>query len=182
MTRLIAVIFLGWVLGLQTAQATPIRYDFSQTGFSGGAEVTGFFLGDDLDGNGQLSSFRGEVSGFQLNFSGNSWVHGFSLDLSDLLGLVYDLDGGILGDGSDLDGEGMLAWDWNHLFAAGVGPLGLECGQDPICGGVASHHHLSLSGEAIMVTAQVPEPAMGLLFMLGFVGLVWARRKSRQTD
>ena len=75
------------------------NYSFSQSGWTGGALVTGSFSGLDLDGDDQLNSFHGEISAFSMHFSGNGYAGAFSLGLADLHGLIYDLDGGPLGDG-----------------------------------------------------------------------------------
>ena len=61
-------------------------FTFVQAGFSDGAEVTGSFSGVDLDGNGQLSTFESELTAFEMSFSGNRLVDGFSLGLDDLFG------------------------------------------------------------------------------------------------
>jgi hypothetical protein len=89
-------LFLCLLISFNSANAS-LSFDFSQGGFDGDASVTGMFAGDDLDGNGQLSSLAGEVADFSMSFSGYSFVASFSLGFSDLLGLVYDLDGGPLG-------------------------------------------------------------------------------------
>jgi hypothetical protein len=135
------------------------EFTFTQAGFSDGAEVTGAFSGTDVDGNGQLSWFAGEVTAFVMSFSGNSLVDAFSLDFSNLFGLVFDLDGDI-GDGLDLDIEGIGAASGTHFYAVGPGPFAF-------CDGI----------EDCGVVAQVPEPASLGLFGLGllFVGL--GRRK-----
>ena len=88
----------------------------------------GSFTGDDLDQNGQLASFNGEISAFEMTFSGNSTVAAFSLAYPDLYGLVYDLDGGPLGDGLSLGIEGIGADDATYIYVAGPGPFD-ECGQ-----------------------------------------------------
>jgi len=88
-------------------EGAPGVFDFSEGGFSDGATVTGFFTGEDLDSDGQLSSFDGEITDFAMHFSGNSLVAAFSLSFSDLFGLVSDLDGADLGNGSDRYIEGV---------------------------------------------------------------------------
>lgn len=181
MKRAIGVLLVGWMLALQTANATPITYDFHQGGYGGGADVSGFFLGDDLDGDGQLSSFAGEIFDFELNFSGAGFVPGFSLTFADLFGLVYDLDGGLLGDGTHGAVEGILAWNWDSLFAAGPGPLGLTCTAGSTCSVAANWSGALFSAEGIVVTAQVPEPAAGLLILIGLAGLVLARRQVKHS-
>ncbi len=170
----------GWLLTTQ-AQATPIGYEFYQGGYAGGAYVSGFFLGEDLDGNGQLAAHRGEVSGFRMLFSGFDGEMAWSLGQTDLLGLVYDLNGGPLGDGFRGRGEGMLAWGETG-FGAGVGPLGLICALQLACGVVAQSGELLLSHELVHVQQSghyvaVAEPGPLGLILMGAVALVLARRR-----
>lgn len=117
----------------------------------------------DTDGNGQISSFRGEVTGFGLSRSGNSLVPAFTPDFLTLFGLVYDLDGGLLGDGLTMDVEGMGAQNQSFFFFAGPGPI-VECGDAGRCG--------------IVGTSDVPTPAALALFGLGILGLDAATRRS----
>jgi hypothetical protein len=138
------------------------RWLFQQGGFEEGAEATGFFEGTDLNGNGQLSTFDGEVTGFGMSWSGNSLVPAFSLDFLTLFGLVYDLDGGPLGDGLTMDIEGVGASDLRFFYVAGPGPI-FECGDAGRCG--------------IVGTIDVPAPAALALFGLGLVGLGAATRR-----
>ena len=71
-----------------------MTFSFSQAGFTGGGIVTGVFIGEDLNGDGQLGSFLGEITDASMQFSGNGTVTQFDLTFSELFGLVYDLDGG----------------------------------------------------------------------------------------
>lgn len=95
-------IFLFLVVCINSVNAAPIVYNFSQAGFDEGASVTGMFTGEDLNGDGQLSNFdpdnfnidTGEITDFIMDFSGNSLVSPFSLGFADLHGFAYDLDGG----------------------------------------------------------------------------------------
>jgi hypothetical protein len=155
-------LFLCLLISFNSANAS-LSFSFSQGGFDSGASVTGMFAGKDLDGNGQLSSLAGEVTDFSMSFSGNSIVSSFSLGFSDLVGLVYDLDGGSLGDGLNLDVEGVLAS--NGVFFYGLG----------INGGDVFEHFTnpSFSPELVTVTpTNVPVPSAVWLFISGFIGLL----------
>jgi hypothetical protein len=75
-------------------------FTFSQTGYAEGATVTGRFAGVDLDGNGILVHFPGqiappintlELTEFSMQFSGNSLAPEFDLTVDDLFGFVYQL-------------------------------------------------------------------------------------------
>lgn len=148
---------------VQVTEVSPGTFDFSQGGFSDGATVTGFFVGTDLDNNGQLSSFEGEVSDFGVTFSGNSKIGAFSLGFSSLFAVVYDLNGGPLGDGVDGDVEGIGTFNVPE-YVAGAGPFGAPCDGSNICGAVVTI---------------VPEPASWAIMLLGFSGIGWARRLAR---
>lgn len=178
-----ALTYIGAMITLLfslSVQAIPMTYDFTQGGYFGGASMTGQFIGEDLDQNGQLSSFAGEISGFQLSFDGGGFVASFELGLQDLFGLVYDLDGGVLGDGIDQHIEGLLAFGQDALLAAGPGPLWNVCDQGVICSVALSGYQALFSKESIVVsehTVAVPEPGSMGLILIGVVGLFMARRR-----
>lgn len=140
-------------------------FSFIHGGFTDGAFVSGSFSGSDVDGDGQLSSFDGELTAFTMSFSGNALVGAFTLDFGDLFGLVYDFDGDI-GDGVILDIEGIGVGSF-PLYIAGPGPLAA-------CDGVADCGLVDGPGPA-----PVPEPAAMALFGLGLIGLGAARRRRR---
>lgn len=85
---------VGFVIALifsyQTV-ASPITYSITQTGWSGGGEVSGIFSGEDLNHDGYLSLVDGEVSGYHITFSGNASVPTFSHSLVDLEFFRYTL-------------------------------------------------------------------------------------------
>jgi hypothetical protein len=147
------------------ASGGPGSWLYSVGGWSGGGTVSGSFAGTDFDANGQLSSFSGEITGFTMSYSGGSIVAPFSMTFADLFGLVYDLNGGPLGDGVALAIEGIGAVGSATQFLIGPGPFGL-CGTGADCG--------------VIVGPAVPEPATWAMLIAGF-GLVGAtlRRRSR---
>jgi len=144
---------LGWSAALG---AQSLKYDFSQSGFSEGATVSGFFIAEDRDGNGRVSSLEDEVSDFQMSFSGNSLVPAFNMRRDDLQGLVYVLDGGPLGDDDDAErGEGIRARSGANLYVIGPGPdefAGILCGQGVSCSEVTDGVGTDSSPELVLVS------------------------------
>jgi hypothetical protein len=153
---------------VSVAAGAPGSWTYAVGGWGGGGTVTGSFDGTDLDGDGQLSSFAGEVTGFSMSYSGGTIVGPFALTFAELFGLVYDLDGGPLGDGTTLAIEGIGAIGAGTSFLIGPGPFGL-CGGGLGCGEIV--------GPAAGV---IPEPGTWAMLIAGF-GLVGAaaRRRSR---
>lgn len=164
---------LCFALAAPTAHATS--YAFSQGGYSGGGWITGTFTGSDIDLDGQINSFLGEVTAFSLSFSGDSIVPGFTHGLADLSGLVYDVGSPYLGDGPSGSTEGMAS-NWNGGFgfdyASGLGPTGGFGGRviDLATGAMSSTPDL---------VAVVPEPSTYALFTLG-VALLLGRKLTRR--
>jgi hypothetical protein len=144
------------------------NYDFSVGGWDGGGLVTGSFAGTDNNADGQLSSFDGEVTGFSMSYGGGAIVAPFSLAFANLFGLVYDLNGGPLGDGTALDIEGIGATGVGPLrsFLIGPGPVGV-CGIGQTCG------IIDAPGQTV-----IPEPATLGLVLAGS-GWLAARRRRR---
>ncbi len=178
-----AVCFFMGLLFASAAAAQQQTFTFSQGGFAEGATVSGSFSGEDLDSDGQLASFNGEISDFQMSFSGNSVVPAFSLGFAELNGLVYDLNGGPLGDGQVLGIEGIAADDATFSYQAGPGPVDL-CGQGIDCASVSDGTDTDNSQELIQVggAAATPVPSIGLYGLIAMaLGLLMlgGRRLSR---
>ena len=142
----------------------PGTWSYSVGGWLGGGLVTGSFSGTDGDADGQLSWFDGEVTAFTMSYSGGTVVAPVALGFADLFGLVYDLDGGSLGDGLALDVEGIGAGGPSATFAIGPGPVGV-CGTGATCG--------FIDGPA----AAVSEAPMLALALAGLAALAGVRRR-----
>lgn len=92
--------------GTPTSCAGPphLYVHFTQSGFTGLGTVTGSFAGVDLDGDGWLNSFTGEITAFSMSYSGSIYVTAFSQTIGDFAsagavgGLIYRLGSPLVGD------------------------------------------------------------------------------------
>jgi hypothetical protein len=143
-------------------ESAPGLFDFSQAGFFDGATITGWFSGADLNADGQINSSFGEVTGFHVQFSGNSLFKAFSIDGVGLGLVTYDLDGGPFGDSL---GERIFAGAKWGIYDAGfsTGP----CDGSHVCGYLLS-------------ALDVPEPSTWTSLLLGIGGLGAALRTARR--
>lgn len=107
---------------LSWGQGQTVTFEFTQTGFSNGASITGFFRGTDLDGDGRIYAvsrtisnifglpFGNELDYAQVTFNGFGDLPGettvvFDKRVADMespantfMALAYNLDGGAFGD------------------------------------------------------------------------------------
>lgn len=168
-------VFFAAAVAVASLPAQAATYSFSQGGFDGGASVTGNFSGVDLNSNGFLDYNSGEISSFNLSFSGGTIVPAFSLGLNDLAGLVYQLNGtNFMGDNGVFNtGEGIVALGATYSYFSGIGPLGVTGGQIVD----ASFNPLTSTTSLVSVTA-VPEPESFAMMLagLGLIGLMVRRR------
>jgi len=187
------------VVSSGTASAAPMCFNFSQTGYSGGATVTGSFCGNDLNNDGWLAdvtgSQTGEITFYSMSFSGNGFVPAFSHTLTDLFnpslgsfdGLVYRIGTQYLGDDNILPFEGLASGPFGGLFGmpgttnayrTGVGPTSINAPYGivdltitPLSGPVLQMTDVTAS-YVVVTNAPVPA-ALGLLgsalALLGFV-------------
>lgn len=155
---------------ISSLPANALSYSFTQGGFAGGGTIVGTFSGSDLDGNGQLSSFAGEVTGFTAHFTGNVSVPMFTLNMTDLLGLVFDLHSDlVLGNGTTGDIEGVAAGNLQFLYSSGLGPNGFR-------GGFVENQLTGVDSVTRSDIAVIPEPNLPYLLVLGIVAMVVAPR------
>jgi hypothetical protein len=158
---------------LISAPAAAVTLKFSQNGFNGGGTISGTFTGADLDANGQLSSFAGEITAYSATFSGNSFVPAFTHTFADLIGLVFDLgQDALLGNGTGGDVEGVSSLNAQFQYSSGVGPTG-------VVGGFVENVVTGINSATSNAAFVVPEPAVIWLMTMGLFGVALTRRTSR---
>lgn len=120
--RVLLGLLLAGSASLSWGQAQTVTFQFTQTGFSNGASVTGYFRGTDLDGDGQIYAvsrtisdlfglpFGNELDYAEVTFRGFGDLPGSTTVVYDKLvadmenpantfmALAYNLDGGAFGD------------------------------------------------------------------------------------
>ena len=188
----ISIISAATLANSASAQ-TPSTYYFWQSGFQGGGVLSGSFSGADLDNNSQLSGFAGagEVSGFSVSMTGNSQVPNFTITMSGLWGLVYDLNGGtFLGDGltGNIEGigaTGSISEGVTVDYKSGQGPNSFDGGIIEYSGGsITTPNPVMLSLSPITpeiyqeTLASVPEPSTASFAAISMALLALWRRKT----
>ena len=188
----ILIIFLFFILS--SVHAAPYTYTFKQGGFSGGEILNGKFTGDDINGDGWLTSFHdnsgniyGEVSNFSIGWNGGccDWSANWSAsEGSDLdFELNFHLDGSPSWIGDDTNGN-------EFITAAGVREIYPDVFRyysyfgfiETVDDGDIFTRHRSFSSELIEVSGgpplNVPIPASMWLFISGLI-TVFTTRKIR---
>jgi len=157
----------------QPAQAQSVNFSFSQGGFADGAMVSGHFAGSDLDGDGWIYGY--ELTEFELHWSGNRAVEAFSFGFGERAGIEFQL--------ADLSLQHMAAFsqDGEGIRYFSYESMGWPTYAIP---GVITDERLglvSMSGEALQLTAAVPEPQNLALLLagMGFMGL-WGQLRRPQ--
>ena len=173
---------ISLILLFASGQLLAQTYTFTQDGYAEGAFVTLSFTGSDLNADTQITSFDGEITDFSMSFSGNSIVPAFSLGFADLFGLVYDDDGGPLGDGLLLGIEGVGANGAPFSYTAGPGPFA-ECGIGVDCAEVTDGVNSDFSQELLVRGSNaipVPTLSQATLLLLILLMYVMSLKLSRQ--
>ncbi len=171
-------LFVGTLFATCTAAvlcASPVQaasYGFIETGFTGGATLTGSFTASDLNSDGLIeydvsNPALQEVTDFSATFSGNSLVGSFHLTFADLATFEYDT----------------LATPAVLQFVAGnAGPgaaVGfIACNGSIPCSAVGNSINADFSSSSAV--ASVPEPASWALMIFGFGSIGAALRASRR--
>ena len=167
------------IAGLTVLPASAASFNFFQGGYSEGATVTGMFTGEDLDNDGVINSFTGEVTDYMMSFSGNSLVPAFSHGLPNFFGLIYKLGSDI---GNFFDSDGIASKDVATFYGASGGTIVYPVYPSPqIPGGKVGTFAGALDTTNEFVTVNtVPEPSTVLgLGLLGLGALVKRQLKPK---
>lgn len=197
------LIALAWfLLAPASAGAATLQcFQFSQSGYSTNATVTGSFCGMDLNNDGWLADYSspttGEITAYAMSFSGNGVVPAFSHSLLDIAttgqnstnGLVYRIGTPLLGDDNTPPFEGIGSGPLGGLstlpgssfaFRTGVGATSINAAFGFVEWDLNSPSGSILVGSDstsnyVVVTA-APEPGTIAILGLGLTWLVFARR------
>ena len=176
-----AALAAACLAALSTAHAAPVTYAFTTAGFEGGGTVAGTFVAEDLDGDGQISLFDGEVFDAAATFLGSTVFPEIVFGFADLFGLVYDLDGTI-GDGETGDIEGLGFFGANGFaLDIGAGPVAL-CDGTVVCAVISDGLSTLGSSRLTLVTVAegaVPVPGALAFFATGMLGAGALRARAR---
>ncbi len=178
MSKRFAYILLVAGISFLAAGANAQSFVFLQTGFAGGAQITGTFTGSDLDNNGIIGgAAAGEITAAQMSFSGNSQVAAFSLNLTDRLDFTYWVSTSQIKYRGSSGASGLAAFSWDsdddgslspYFYSRVFGRFGLDVA------------YIDNSGVGTTSTVSaVPEPGSALMLALGALGLVALRRPCR---
>ena len=182
--KTIGLMLTAMALSCGTAASADTFY-LSQSGFSGGGKLTGYFVGNDIDGDGLITAFPGstvELTDYHLDFKGDANIPDFSHGMSDFYGIVYVVGSGQIGGNPPVPGGEGLASNWpnpatGYSYAAGPGPARVAVGAVITAAGSG----ITTSTIEPLLVSLVPEPAAGTLAMFGLAVLgIRLLRQSRQ--
>lgn len=156
---------LTLAITIGTRPADALTFDFSQSGWEGGGEVTGVFSGEDKNDDGKIiynfvDPDINEVSAYEMSFQGNSTFTDFTNNLNDLRILEY------------------MPGDPNMLTILSTDSTSGYDSQSPIGFGVISQDGESiLTAEIVNVSVrEVPEPKSWIGLMLFGLGVYFKRK------
>ncbi len=179
--NIITLVALFASLLTSNANAIPLQYTFAQDGYAEGASITGSFAGTDLNNDGQLSSFQGEISDYSMSFSGNSIVDAFSHTFSDFGQLVYIIGTPFIGDDFIGEREGIASGplfgpDHPFSYMTGLGPM--RYGHGRVTNNTTLAFDSDYTSNPATVTL-VPEPATVALMSIGLAGLGFSSKRKK---
>lgn len=163
------------LISASTCSLAETYYFSSPSEFDSGGFVTGAFQGEDLNHDGMIKFWHGEVTSFTLSYSGGAIVPAFDYGIQDLIALNYEVGTPFLGDASGYQ-EALSAQ--RQLF----GPPGyrFDTGYLPSLNGGAGIFSptgalVAMSLQPLAVTP-VPEPSTALMSIIGLFALYLRRR------
>jgi len=173
----------GWALtgaivvaltAANSAAAAPQTYSLKQAGWSSGGEVNGYFSGEDLDKNGFLELFNGEISAYSVSFTGNDYVPAFTHNLSDLKFFSYTI-----GSPGFRPSFPLFSCGSGYFYDADDYMIGLCTNgvQD------LQANTWTWTGQNALVAAELPEPSTLSVMAFGLMAAsVAVRRRRKATD
>jgi len=176
--RLLVAPLTASLLALSAAPVVAASYAIELGGWDTGGLLAGEFAGEDLNGDGFISFFDGEVTSFSARFSGSSKVGSFSFGSTDLKGLVYRLDDGRLGNDELPMSEGVDASSANFALLSGIGAAG-----SPGAFVFDLVADTSAVTDSLISVSAVPEPQQFLLMVggLALLGAAFRYRSARMS-
>lgn len=191
-TKWLAALTLSALPLAATAQVDNVipthSFRFEQGGFDGGAVLSGTINGRDLNGDGLISSRRGELDSFSLSFKAGTLGHDIDTGLMTGTQMLVTID---------VQRGEIFRPDQGGFFFANQA-FGVETGQaqilDPTSGEFKTafaqaiyldDSRLVLHAFAPMVLTAVPEPtstAMGAVGLLAVAALARGRRRKQRPN
>ncbi len=185
--RILTIITAAGLM-LSASVAHALQYNFTQTGFEGGASITGSFTGTDLNNDGYIAgnlySNMNEITAFSVSYSGSATVAAFSQGLTDLDFFSFKISTNQIGDDFSSNpalSEG-IATNWfgqtGFQYMAGIGVnsmiasyVGYPASQTYV--GVDELHLINVTP-----AAPVPLPAAAWLFGPALLSVFRLKRRS----
>lgn len=162
---------VGALLAANSAVAGPQTYSLKQSGWSSGGEISGYFVGEDLNQNGFLELFNGEISAYNVSFTGNAYVPAFTHNLTDLQFFSYTIGSTGFRPSVPLFSCGSGYFYDADDYLIGVCTNGVQDLQDS---------RMTWTGQNALVAAEVPEPSTASVMAFGLMAASMALRRRRK--
>ena len=132
-----------------SVNASLLTYEISQTGWKGGGDIYGIFSGMDLNHDGHINISNGELSLYEVSFTGNSVIGSFSHTLADLMFFDYTI-----GSEGFLPSYPLYSYDGNYFYDA----------DDRVIASL--DHSVVISSSEYATVSAVPLPSTSALMMV----------------